>query len=666
MSKKQKITVIMPKITNLFSLFVIITFIATSCAKSTSEPDHEDNPTEQSNNLQIEEVTIPTVWDVQTESKLKISGKGYKIGDVITFQPLNGTPDAITFTLNEVYEDHTILSVPVALKDGRYNLIVSRGELSKTLGSTSFNFVLRADIPNKDGKTVKGVVHVAGKGLANVVVSDGYEITQTDEDGVYYLSSNKRTGYVFISIPSNYEVSNSNHNLPLFYRYLNTNPTTIDTRDFELTPVNNENHILLVLGDMHLANRNNDLTQFQNGFISDLNNVITTYKAAGKKVYGLTLGDLTWETYWYSNSFALPEYVQQINKVNAQVFNIMGNHDNDPYFASDWMAENAYRRTLGPTYYSFNLGKVHYIVLDNTEYVNTGGGAGIIGDRNYNAKFTDQQLSWLIKDLETIDVATPIIIATHIQLHNAPNAAGNIPSYRTSNAGQLVTALNRFENVHILTGHTHINYRVPRDNKIMEHNTAAVCATWWWTGRDGYSNNHIAPDGSPGGYGIWEMTGKDIKWHYKSIGYEKEYQFRSYDLNNVHITATSYAPNANSQHQNLVSQYAFDFASKNENNEVLINVWGYDPQWTVSVTENGVPLNVQRIVSRDPLHIISYTMKRLNVNAVPTFDSANTSHMFKAKASAPNTTLHITVKDRFGNNYTETMERPKAFTYTMR
>lgn len=651
----------------IFLLIFLVFFVSVtslSCKKSSSS-DEIPNPPTQTDNLQILEISIPVIFNVQKEVDIQIVGKGYQPGDVILISSLDNPSTTITLSITSIQDNHASVRLPNNFLDGRYTITVKRGEKMQTLGTTRFNSVLRTNIPDQDGKTVKGVIHVNGTGLANVVVSDGFDVTTTDQNGVYYLSSDKRTGYVFVSVPGNHEVS-SNNSLPQFYKYVHGNPNLTEIIDFELTPTNNENHVVLSLADMHLANRNNDLTQFQNGFIADINNLITTYKAAGKKVYGLTLGDLTWETYWYSNSFALPEYVQQINKVNAPIFNIMGNHDNDPYFASDWLAENAYRRTLGPTYYSFNLGKVHYIVLDNTEYVNTGGGTGIIGDRNYNAKFTDQQLSWLIKDLETIDAATPVIIATHIQLHNAPNATGNIPSYRTSNAGQLVTALNRFENAHILTGHTHINYRVPRDNKIMEHNIAAVCATWWWTGRDGYSNNHIAPDGSPGGYGIWEMTGKDIKWHYKSIGYEKEYQFRSYDLNNVHITAASYAPNANSQNQNLVSQYAFDFASKNENNEVLINVWGYDPQWTVSVTENGVPLNVQRVVSRDPLHIISYSMKRLNVNAVPTFDSANTSHMFKVKASAPNTTLHITVKDRFGNNYTETMERPKAFTYTMR
>src|SRR5690606_31457264 len=274
------------------------------------------------------------------------------------------------------------------------------------------------------GKNIKGTVFSNGQGVANVVVSDGYDVAKTDQNGIYYLASNKQTGYVFVSVPGNYEVVSTNNNLPVFYQYLNAGTDIVEVKDFELKPVNNDNHIVLAMADLHLANRNEDLTQFQNGFVADVNQQIASYQGQGKKVYGVTLGDLTWDTYWYSNSFMLPEYVKQISKVNAPVFNIMGNHDNDPYFANDWSAENAYRRTLGPTYYSFNLGKIHYIVLDNTEYINTGGASGVVGNRNYNAKFSDQQLSWLEKDLATIDASTPIVIATHIQVHNAPAANG--------------------------------------------------------------------------------------------------------------------------------------------------------------------------------------------------------------------------------------------------
>lgn len=95
----------------------------------------------------------------------------------------------------------------------------------------------------------------------------------------------------------------------------------------------------MVLGDMHLASRNNDIEQFQKGFLVDVNQTIQSYENNGTKVYGLTLGDMTWEAYWYQNNYSLGDYVSQMNKINTTVFNTMGNHDNDPYVANDWYDE---------------------------------------------------------------------------------------------------------------------------------------------------------------------------------------------------------------------------------------------------------------------------------------------------------------------------------------
>lgn len=616
--------------------------------------------------ININNLKLESVYNVTTGSDIFIQGQGFVTDDVISFVPRVKELPVVDLKIQEITSEGIRLPYAANLQNENYLVHLKRGNYTRQIGKTAINQVFNPNIPDVKGKNIKGTVFSNGKGVANVVVSDGVDVTKTDANGIYYLSSTKESGYAFISIPGNYEMVDSRNSSPMFYRYLNAAKDIVEIKDFELKSVNNENHIVLSIADLHLANRTEDLQQFENGFVKDINQQIANYQAQGKKVYGLTLGDLTWDTYWYSNNFKLPEYAKEISKVNAPIFNVIGNHDNDPYKADDWISEDAYRRTFGPTYYSFNIGKIHYVVIDDTEYLNNGGSNGTVGERNYNAKVSDQQMAWLAKDLATVAPNTPIVLATHIQIHNAPDATGILPSFRVSNGQKLIDLLKPFPEVHILTGHTHVNYRVERDNKLMEHNTAAVCATWWWTGRTGYANNQTAPDGSPAGYGIWEMNANQIKWHYKSIGYDNSYQFRAYDLNQVQVTATTHAPNANKDHQALISEYAFGFDQENKNNEVLINVWGYDPKWKIDVTEDGKTLDVKRISARDPLHIISYNMKRLNANAIPSFGSANTSHMFKVKASSPTTTLNIEITDRFGNIYKETMQRPKAFTTSMR
>lgn len=525
-------------------------------------------------------------------------------------------------------------------------------------------------IPDSAGMTLKGRVHVDGVGLENVVVSDGVEVTVTDAEGVYYLPSKKNSGYVFISVPGNYEVPSINR-IPQFFKKINGSPS-VEVNDFELIHVNNDEHVLIAMADLHLANRNNDLSQFKNGFVRDVNKLVENYVQQGKKVYGLTLGDLTWDRYWYSNNFDLSDYVRVMQGVNFDVFNVIGNHDNDPYSADDWLSEDNYRKYIGPTYYSFNLGKVHYIVLDNTKYINKGGSDGIIGDRSYQNKIVKGQMDWLIKDLANIqDKNMPIVIAMHIPMHRNPtidSEGRDKTNYVLEDSEEFLDAIKDFKNIQILSGHTHINYRINNSEaSVKEINLAAVCATWWWTGRKGYSNNHICKDGSPGGYGVWEVKGENQNYFYKSIGYEESYQFRSYDLNEVHITAEKYVPKAMYNFQKeLIENYAKDYSQKSDANEVLLNIWGYEEDWKVEVMEGEKKLVAERVRARDPLHLISYMAQRYNRNLKPSFNTALTAHFFKVKASSATSTLNIRVTDSFGKVYEEQMIRPKEFSYSIR
>src|SRR5690606_16216817 len=161
-------------------------------------------------------------------------------------------------------------------------------------------------------------------------------------------------------------------------------------------------------------------------------------------------------------------YLTEMNKIDTKVFNTIGNHDNDTKFVNDWGAEDRFRDGIVPTYYSFKIGKEHYIVLSNIQYLNT-------NNKKYNAKIVAEPIAWLKKDLAMItDKNAPLVISMHIQLHTNPGLSnGNeTTGYRLSNAQEFIDALNGFTKVHLLTGHTHINYNIERDATpaIMEHN----------------------------------------------------------------------------------------------------------------------------------------------------------------------------------------------------
>ncbi|TYR36619.1 metallophosphoesterase [Sphingobacterium phlebotomi] len=633
-----------------------------SCEKSTETPEPpQPDPTTSGNEntLNITDVSLPSNIDVSKGMELTITGKGFAMGDQVIFDPLIAGYPRAAIDVSRVSAESVVIVLAEQLVTSGYRVSVKRGSRTVTLGQTALNFVFNASIPDKDGMTIKGTVFADGVGLANVVVSDGFEVTATDENGIYYLPSAKKTKYVFVSIPGNYEVA-TDINAPLFFNRLRQPEETVETHDFELTPVNNNKHVVMVLGDMHLANRNNDISQFQTGFLTDVNQSIQKYKNAGNKVYALTLGDMSWDTYWLLTNYGLPDYLREMNKINAPVFNTMGNHDNNPSHTDDWISEDKFREVIGPTYYSFNIGKVHYIVLDNIEFKENNGA------RAYSPRIVSDQLEWLKKDLATVtDKTTPIVIAMHVQLISnlSLNGSGQESRvFRLQESQLFVNALSGFTDVNILSGHVHANYNVRLSPSIMEHNTGAVCATWWWTGRDGHAGNHICKDGTPGGYAIWEMEDRQLKWTYKSIGYEEDYQFRAYDLNKVHLTEDKYVPLHNPSTTGVSwNTYAGEYVNLNQNNEILINVWNYDTDWTVEVTENGVSLPITRVHVTDPLHIISYSAQRMNRNAAPTgaFVSIPTAHMFKVQASSPTSTVEIKVTDCFGRIFQESMVRPK-------
>ncbi len=95
-----------------------------------------------------------------------------------------------------------------------------------------------------------------------------------------------------------------------------------------------------------------------------------------------------------------------------------------------------------------------------------------------------------------------------------------------------MNAVRDFSEVHFITGHTHHNSTMVINDKVIEHNTAAVCETWWWS-TFSFPTGPSASTGSPAGYGIYTVNSTDVKWSYKGIGEPAGYQFRTYDMNTV-------------------------------------------------------------------------------------------------------------------------------------
>lgn len=643
--------------------YLLLALIAVSQLFACGGSDDEKTPAD---NFDVQ-FTVPGSVDVTEggECTFAVSGGGKSPLTTDTFILESDAGISYVCPIVNTSSDSFTVRLADGCETGYYKIFVKRDARKKSFGRIYINIVEDIDFKPDAGTTVYGIVSSAGVGVENVVVSDGAEVTVTNEKGIYQLKSAKKWGYVFISVPSGYEVPSVGV-LPQFHRALKNSADVVERADFKLEKVDGQDsYKIFMLGDMHLANRTGDLGQFAQ-FTSDLTDYMTRHK--GEKMYALTLGDMTWDLYWYSNSYYFPQYLNTVNSQikNLQIFHTMGNHDNDFQTRSDYDAAVKYVDQICPTYYSFNIGKVHYVVMDDIDCSSYDG----TESRNYVASLSAEQLDWLAKDLSHVAKTTPVVVAMHAQVFY-PTTSGFKIDHDPVNTLRLFDILDGYT-VRFVTGHTHKLFNVTPDAPIVdghnfrEYNSGSVCASWWWSGNL-TPGIHIGTDGTPGGYGIWDVTGTDFQCLYKSTGWPEEYQFRSYDLNNVHFSMADVPlmpSDISASVKNAYMQYVNAYPQNNDN-EVLINIWNWNSDWTLSVVdENRKTLPYTEVWAYDPLHIAALSVKRFNnagLKSTPSFITDKFTHFFKVKADDADTDLVITVKDEFGNEWTENMQRPKAF-----
>lgn len=664
--------------------------------------------------------------------------KGAQTTDVLT---MAGSGKSYECAITSVSEKMFKFRVPSEkmTSGATYTFTIKRGEQSQEIGSYQLSFAsFSPNVPDDKKSTLRGMVYCDEKGVADVLVTDGVNIVKTDANGYYYIESDKRYGNVYVILPSGYDVKTSKA-MPQFWAKTDSaNPTSREQHHFELLKNNNDNHTVLIATDIHISNRNLyplDLTQFNSGFV---NEVTEAYKGKNN-VYCLNLGDFAWDIYWYQywGGQALENATAQISGLPFQFWSTMGNHDNDghagwktkgnytygsdEYWAKDLEASAPFRSIVGPTHIAMNIGKVHYMLLDNINYENKFQ-EGVIynndekmGDRDYHGGFRPDVVEWVRKDLSYVDKSTPIVVGFHIPLCNATGSTLN--GEFGTNYEQLRAFINLFKDyaeVEFVSGHTHVNRMRPipgYGSNMYEHNIGSVCGIWWNTSRGSGSGNNIqngpsgslclCSDGAPSGYMVYDVNGTNRSWHYKAIGFNKSSvaetkQFKTYDMNEVAsyyttfasafvtaITTTGITNTSKTQGSAKIYASRASLGLEEAANTVWINVWGFEKgsfadynACNVKVIENGQTTDITTTVNdgkgtvnpiegyRDPLATVTYDVYRYNLSGE--YSAASTSrssanHIFKYVAKSANSTLTIVYTDRFGNTYRETMTRPKKF-----
>ena len=453
---------------------------------------------------------------------------------------------------------------------------------------------------------IRGRVEAEGQGLAAVAVTDGIGVVTTDAEGGFELVSSTRQPFVYLSVPSGYQIPQHETGTAHFYRPIEPGAGgEMDVR-FALAPLDgsDENHVFLALADPQTRDEA-EMQQFKQETIPD---VRKTLSALGDlSTFGVTCGDIM-----FDDLALYPQYEQAVQQTGIPFFQAIGNHDLNYEALTDEGSAATFSSHFGPTYYSFNRGTVHYVVLDDVFW-------------NHDAYFGylgRDQLTWLEQDLAQVEAGRPVIVFMHIPALSTrfrrSGEAEPSPGVSITNRAALYRLLEGYQ-AHLVSGHTHESEHI-YEGGVHEHVCGAVCGAWW--------TGPICYDGTPRGYGVYEARGEELRWRYQATGRPADHQLRVYARG-----ADPKAPD-----------------------EIVANVWDWNPDWTVVWYEGSDRRGAMaRRTGTDPMAVTLYQGGELPEKH-PWVDPVPTDHLFYAPVSAEAADVRVEATDPWGNTYTATPE----------
>ena len=464
--------------------------------------------------------------------------------------------------------------------------------------------------------------------LEGIAVSNGRDIVLTDHEGKYRLELLENS-FVFVIKPRNWNSTVDNLQIPRFYyknfshratgtKYsgLAATPPLPESADFPLYPVEEPDEFeVIVFADTQPRNEK-ELHYLTRDAVDEL----IGYDAA----FGVTLGDLVFD------DLGLFEPLNQIiSKIGVPWRHLIGNHDLDFSADDNIAARGAYFRHYGPSYYSFEYGPAHFIVMDNIRFI-------IDGDnRYYRPEVSENHMIYLENELARLHKDKLLIILMHIPWDDR--------GWNMEQRNRLAELLTSHTNVLSLGAHWHRHYHrfLDEDFGFSPQNphhmvsVGAVCGAWWRGFADEYGIPHaVMSDGTPTGYGILKIADNQAKLHWQSSRRSADFQMH------IHVQDKIESENT----PGLV---------------ITANIFNAMPDAEVfmSVGDNGSWIPMQKIISQDPLrremleHENAIRKRFENFPGLEMRGSANSYKLWQAeiaeKLEPGIHVIHIKSKDRW-------------------
>lgn len=396
---------------------------------------------------------------------------------------------------------------------------------------------------NQDGRKQR-----SEPGIPDVAVSNGHDVVLSDRHGRYALPIPEQAGgvTVFISKPADYAVPVDRDNIPQFsYHHLPEGSPKLrfgglpptgplpSAVNFPLVHTGSKQRFRIVVSGDTQPYSNNEI-----GYVRDtLAKELAALDASSEGLeFVIVEGDVMGD-----DLGLMPRFKQVMSLAKAPVYLVPGNHDIDFDAPSDAHSFDTFRREFGPTYYSFDIGKVHFVVLDDVKYPCTqaeddsDGRHAFCNDPSkpaYTGKITERQLQWLYNDLQHVPADRLIVLNMHIPLITFIDQVSS--QHQVANVRD-VYALLEGRPALAFSGHTHTLEQIRPGENFAGWNTAfdkpigpspfpqivsgAACGSWW--------SGDVAEDGVPAawdrlggprGYLVVEFDGNRYRDYFKATG----------------------------------------------------------------------------------------------------------------------------------------------------
>ena len=503
------------------------------------------------------------------------------------------------------------------------DLYPSRRDLFRLSGGAlALGSLSRPSLAQTSSTPLHGAVHDAatGLGLPGIRVSNGRDITITDDAGRYALPPNGE-GSIFVIKPAGWSAPRDPKTM---MSRIHHQPDPARSLDFPRERAAEDARFdVMMFADPQPSN-SVELDYLR----AQIANGVSGPAAA----FGLTLGDLV------GDDHALFErYNQVIAQIGAPWWNLPGNHDLD-FSAPDGAAARApWRRVFGPTTYAFEYGQATFVMLDNVDWLGHADGS-----HHYAGRIGADNLAFVEALLSDTSQDRLIVLCMHIPLISMADPLD--PGSNTVDRDALLALVGGRPCVSF-AGHMHTteHHYVPLpDGALHHHHILTALSGSWWSGPLDPLGLPLAQscDGSPNGWHVLSIDGASYTTRFVSA--REPAQMR------IMLACDSDASKDLQAHNLATSAMEQNRAA---DARILVNVFDGGPRTQVEACVSGCsPSLMARTLRADPL--TEDLFRKAGASKKPWVRAEPSSHIWQATLPADLTPglhrLNVTVKNEYG------------------